>query len=122
MQPTASRNGTFAGRNEEMTTQNEIQEQVTRLAYELQEAVKEEFARKYPNLTPESVRIHIRKRWTALDIGSSGAFLVENVTGELYNIKAYGVPDHNKKRKADIGNVANVSGAELLAKRWNPLR
>lgn len=62
------------------------------------------------------------KKFTYLDIGRSGAFLVEHATGELYNIKGYGVPDYNKKKKADIGNLATVDPAVLHTKRWNYLR
>ena len=63
-----------------------------------------------------------RTKFTALDIGGSGAFLLENATGELYNIKGYGVPDRNKKLKADIGNLATVDPAYLHAHRFNYLR
>ena len=63
-----------------------------------------------------------RTKFTALDIGGSGAFMVENATGELFNIKGYGVPDRNKKLKADIGNLATVDPAYLHAHRFNYLR
>ena len=63
-----------------------------------------------------------RTKFTAIDIGTSGAFLVEKATGELFNIKGYGVPDRNKKRKADIGNLATVDPAYLHAHQFNYLR
>ena len=53
---------------------------------------------------------------------ASGCFLIELGTGELYNIKGYGVPDYNKKKKSDIGNVFTVDAAWLYGKRWNYLR
>ena len=53
---------------------------------------------------------------------TSGAFLVEKTTGEIYNIKAYGVPDHNKKAKANLGNITTVDPAVLHSKRYNYLR
>lgn len=68
---------------------------------------------------------HIKKagkKFIYLDCGGSGAFLIEKATGELYNIKAYGVPDYNKKKKADIGNVLTVDPKVLHTKRWNYLR
>lgn len=47
-------------------------------------------------------------------------------TGEIYNIKAYGVPDRNKKKKADLGNVFNYNtlndALNLLARRYNYLK
>jgi hypothetical protein len=62
------------------------------------------------------------KKFAYIDSGSSGVFLVEILTGELYNIKAYGVPDYNKKSKADIGNVYTVNPELLYSKRFNYLR
>ena len=63
-----------------------------------------------------------RKKYVAIDIGSSGAWLVEKETGELYNISGYGVPDRNKKVKANLGNIATVDPAFLYARRYNYLR
>ena len=68
------------------------------------------------------VRWSERQKFCAIDIGTSGAWLVDKETGELYNIKGYGVPDRNKKAKADIGNVFSCNAAELLSKRYNYLR
>jgi len=64
----------------------------------------------------------MRGKYAAIDFGGSGAFLVEMATGELYNIKAYGVPDKNKKHKADIGNIYTVEPKWLHGRRWNYLR
>src|SRR3990167_4930466 len=63
-----------------------------------------------------------RSKYVAIDCRHSGAFLVEKATGELFNIKSYGVPDQNKKRKADIGNIQTVDPAELHRRRHNYLR
>ena len=62
------------------------------------------------------------RKFVAIDIGSSGAWLVEKSTGEIFNIKAYGVPDYNKKVKADIGNIATVEPKTMYNKRFNYLR
>jgi hypothetical protein len=64
----------------------------------------------------------VGKKYAYIDSGGSGVFLVEVSTGELYNIKAYGVADFNKKKKADIGNVYTVNPEVLYTKRWNYLR
>lgn len=61
------------------------------------------------------------KKYTYLDVGGSGAFLIDG-QGEIYNIKAYGVADMNKKKKADLGNIATVDPEVLHSKRWNYLR
>lgn len=63
-----------------------------------------------------------RTKFVAIDIGTSGAWLVEKATGEIYNISGYGVPDHNKKAKANLGNIATVDAAFLFARRYNYLR
>jgi hypothetical protein len=63
-----------------------------------------------------------RRKFIAIDVSNSGAFLVERATGELFNISGYGVPNHNTKLKADIGNVATVDPAVLHTKRFNYLR
>lgn len=70
----------------------------------------------------EKVRWSEKQKFCNIDIGSSGAWMVEKATGELYNIKAYGVPDRNKKAKANLGNVFTVDPAFLFARRYNYLR
>jgi hypothetical protein len=72
--------------------------------------------------TPDRWHVKPRRKFLALDCGGSGAFLIDRITGELYNIKAYGVPDYNKKAKVDLGNIATVNPVTLHAKRWNYLR
>ena len=73
-------------------------------------------------LPSEQVRAVVKRKWVNIDIGTSGAFMVERTTGEIYNIRAYGVPDHNKKQKADLGNIATANPETLYAKRYNYLR
>ncbi len=63
-----------------------------------------------------------RTKFIALNCHTSGAFMVEKATGELYNIKGYGRPDYNKKKKADLGNVFTADPETVHAKRWNYLR
>lgn len=68
---------------------------------------------------------HVKKvgtKFLYIDCGGSGCFLVELATGELFNIKAYGVPNYNKHTKAPLGNVRNVDATWLLEHRWNYLR
>jgi len=70
----------------------------------------------------ERVTAKTRKKFIAIDIGRSGAYLVEKATGELFNIKAYGVPDYNKKKKSDLGNIASADPVRVYRLRWNYLR
>ena len=72
---------------------------------------------------PDIVTWTDRKKFIAIDFGTSGAFLVEKATGELFNIKSkYGVPDYSKKQKANLGNLLTVDPAYLHGKRWNYLK
>ena len=64
---------------------------------------RESFARTYPasyaigSYDSESGQLKTAKdrgrRWIALDEGSSGRFLLDKATGEVYTIKAYGRPN-----------------------------
>ena len=74
------------------------------------------------HLAPPEWHLKERRLFWALDCGTSGAFLIEKATGELYNIKAYGVPDRNKKVKANLGTIVTVDPETLYRKRWNYLR
>lgn len=66
------------------------------------------------------------KKFHKVNCGTSGAFMIEIATGEIYNIKAYGVPDYNKKNKANLGNIKEYISQEkinyLHARRYNYLR
>jgi hypothetical protein len=35
--------------------------------------------------------IHVGKKYTKIDVGGSGKYMIVNDTGEIYGIKAYGV-------------------------------
>ncbi len=63
-----------------------------------------------------------RKKFYAVDEGSSGYFLIERETGEIFNIKGYGVADRNKKVKANLGNIFTADARMLYEKRYNYLR
>jgi hypothetical protein len=82
-----------------------------------------DFARKGFTFEPDRWQVKkIAAKFTYIDCGGSGAFLMENTTGELFNIMGYGKPDYNKKAKADIGNLFTVDPARLFQLRWNYLR
>ena len=56
----------------------------------------ERFARDYPHSSPPTVRVKPGRRWTKVDIGSSGAYVVDQ-DGRILGIKAYGVPHHGHR-------------------------
>jgi len=49
-------------------------------------------------------------------------YLKTEHTGEIFNIKAYGQVDKNKKLKADIGNLETVDPEDMHRRRYNYLR
>lgn len=55
-----------------------------------------------------------RRDFWALDIGTSGAFLVRKVDGAIFGIKGYGTPDYRK----GIAYAGEITGADLLAYRY----
>ena len=78
------------------------------------------FERHYANLNYDSYRpktVKYKRLWAMLDEGTAGAFMLNRETGNIYRIKsAYGVPNYKKL----IGHISNVTGQDLLIRRWNP--
>ena len=46
-----------------------------------------------------------KQKYFYINLGTCGVFMVLKADGEIYNIKAYGTPDLNKKLKANLGNI-----------------
>jgi hypothetical protein len=63
---------------------------------------------------PETVTIKERRDFFALDIGSSGAFMVRKADGAIFGIKGYGTPDYRK----GVCYLGEKSGAEVLRYRF----
>ena len=112
---------------ENVDTTVQFAEAMSRLVHVLDELEKSKhLGMGFTSFPHAEVTWRRRGKYAAIDFGvehnRSGAFLVEIATGELYNIKGYGVPDKNKKKKADIGNIYTVDPAWLHSRRWNYLR
>ena len=105
-----------------MTISERLDEKIAELVFRLQESVNAKHKAMDYTFEPDKVTVKERQKFVAVDIGSSGCFLVEKETGEIFNIKAYGVPDRNKKKKADIGNIFTADLGKLLVVRYNYLR
>ena len=92
-----------------------MEQAITKLLTEWHEAGRESFERQYENLDYDSPSYaktaKERRKYIALDSGTSGAFLVDKANGDIFNIKAYGVP------KARIGKIGQLSGRQLYAFR-----
>ena len=102
----------------------ELHDAIEKLIERLNEIEKRKHLDRNPTCTFPADLWHTKKRrlFIALDVGGSGAFLVEKKTGEIFNIRCYGRPDYNKKAKANLGNILTADPETVHAKRWNYLR
>lgn len=69
--------------------------EVQAFAERLEREQRVRLAREYPNLTLDTdqyrVAVHVGPKYTRVDFGGSGKYMVVNATGEIFGIKAYGV-------------------------------
>ena len=95
-----------------------MKEQIEKLLKEWHEAGRAEFTNRYSSLTYDDIAYQKKavekRKYICLDVGTSGAFLVDKTTGEIWGIKAYGVPHHGKF----IGKLGEVTGKTLHERRW----
>ena len=105
-----------------MISRQDIMAATAQLVGRLNEIEQQEHVARGFTIPADFWNILERNKFDAINCGTSGAFLVEKATGELYNISGYGRPDYNKKQKADIGNVLTANPETVHAKRWNYLR
>ena len=90
---------------------------ITRLLSEWHNAGRAAFEAAYPHLAydeDQAKTATLRHKYIALDIGRSGAWLVDRTTEEVFNIKAYGTPDKQKR----LGTLDTITGADLHRYRW----
>jgi hypothetical protein len=80
---------------------------------------KADYYRRFPDttLSYDSLYPHTAKeksKYIYLDEGTSGAYILEKATGDIYRIKGYGVIN----RARVIGNLETITGTDLFLKRW----
>jgi hypothetical protein len=86
------------------------------------EAHRQDFVRSgYTNLLStfdqqEKKHMHIGAKYARLDVGGSGAWMLEMNTGDIYGIKGYGTPD--KKKIAGNVNDPAFDGVVLFRDRF----
>lgn len=73
------------------------------------------YARHYPGLAPYKAHIHHGRRWVRVDIGNSGAYMIDQ-DGSILGIKAYGVP-HPGHRYGTLDTIAEWFWGEYRAVR-----
>jgi len=59
-----------------------------------------------PNWKQAETHIHIGRKWTRVDVGTSGRYMI-NPQGDIFGIKAYGVP-HLSKRYGTLNNPDSI--------------
>lgn len=93
---------------------------INQLLSDWHEAGRASFEKHYPSLDYDTDQRHAaiwQRKYILLNEGTSGAFAVDRADGNVYRIKAYGVPN---KRKL-VGHINELAGLDLLVKRWmNP--
>lgn len=62
----------------------------------------------------DHVIVNERRDFYAIDIGTSGAWMVRKADGAIFGIKGYGTPDYRK----GIGYVGSVPGSLVHSMRW----
>ena len=64
----------------------------------------------------EEKHAHVSAKYTRLDVGTSGAWMLENATGDIFGIKAYG----QINRAKCVGNISDpdFNGARLFVNRF----
>jgi len=92
-------------------------EKIEKLLTDWHEAGRASFEKNYHNLNYDTYtpkRMVVKAKYIYLDDGTSGAFILEKSTGNIYRIKSkYGVPN----RKKLIGNIETITGKELSSFR-----
>jgi hypothetical protein len=90
--------------------------ELDRLRDQLEDADHTRYRREYPGspMEPDPVTLKERRDFYALDIGSSGAFMVRKADGAIFGIKGYGTPDYRK----GIAFLGDITGYELLPWRF----
>jgi len=101
-----------------MKLSQEYLDKINKLLNDWHEAGRASFIKSYPNLDYDSYapkKANFRLKYVLLDEATSGVFVLEIETGNIYRIKSkYGVPN---KRKL-IGIIDNVTGKDLNKYRW----
>jgi len=93
-------------------------DKINKLLNDWHEAGRTPFNKSYPHLDYDretQKRANFRSKYVLLDEGTSGVFVLEIETGNIYRIKSgYGVPN---KRKL-VGTIDTVTGEDLNKYRW----
>lgn len=79
------------------------QEKIKAFAELVEREQAERFKEEYPRLDPPKVHIRPGKKYTKVDVGGSGKYMVD-ADGNIFGIKAYGVI-HKQKRYGTLDTI-----------------
>jgi hypothetical protein len=114
----------FKGRVSRVNPYTADSEPVQRFLRAWHEHGRPHFTRMHPALDYDSPPYRKyakeRRRFIALDTGDSGRFLLDKVSGEIYSIKAYGVPNRRLGTIDEL--IADYEGGarDMYGRRVNP--
>jgi len=94
-----------------------MKEKIENLLRDWHEAGRPYFKAHYPHSDYETYtkRAVYKQKYIYLDEGTSGAFILEKSTGNIYRIKSkYGVPNRKKR----VGHIDAITGQDLNKYRW----
>lgn len=89
-----------------MKTQDDLAPFASLLCRELQTEYVSNYGNAHPDLCERAceITVHLGKKFARVDVGSSGRYMVDLETGEIYGIKAYGVV-HRGHRFGDLDTL-----------------
>ena len=96
---------------------SEVVDKLNALLADWHEAGRAAFEQRYPHTSYDAdmgKRLIVKRKYLYLDEGTSGVWMVERATGEVFSIKGYGVPDRKKR----LGTLDTITGADLHRLRW----
>jgi hypothetical protein len=79
--------------------------------------VKDQYLETMKHIGENNFKVSLKdkQKWILMDIGGSGAYMVDKADGSVYRIKsAYGVPNLKKF----VGNINTVTADKLFQYRW----
>ena len=96
--------------------ENKIISLCEKITKETQENLKQRHLDCEANLNNAKSHYHIAKKYTRVDVGSSGKYMVVNETGEIFGIKAYGVI-HKGHNYGTLDTIDNYYWGDYTARK-----
>ncbi|KKL87967.1 hypothetical protein LCGC14_1929450 [marine sediment metagenome] len=89
-----------------------------KITKEQQQRLRERKLACQDNMDNAVARYHIKRKYSYVDIGKSGAYMIDNATSEIFSIKAYGVI-HRGHRFGTLDTIDNYFWGDYRAYKLN---